>query len=170
MKLCRAYLVVFILIIMSCGIFTLCSCEKNNDDNVISDEEIQMEMFYKLYFAWDFGMHSNNSLLLAINEVKFQKNQNINIIFVHSKEEMDEILESDEICEDNIYAYPSEETEACVNKLNTLIKHKNLEISSYDLEYPITIDDVIENALNVSKLLYNREVVSLSEYTYISKQ
>lgn len=66
-----------------------------------------------------------------------------------------------------IISYPSAETANRVENLNLFIKSNQIDLSKYNLTYPITIEDLDNKLSEINNLIFDNEVINSSEFDYI---
>ena len=130
-----------------------------------------MELLNKVTIAWNFTMTGN----VYLNEARFQimreEVKYDNVYLFATKEEADQAVEEGKFGEKDIYAYPTDTTELRLGRLNGFIESKELKdkLADYGLEYPITIDDIVNKTESIRELIYNRDLFSISEFSRIAR-
>ena len=130
-----------------------------------------MEMYNRLTIAWNFTMTGN----VDINEASFQimreEVKYDNVYLYATKEDAEKAVEEGKFGEKDIFAYPTETTQLRLDRLNGFIESKELKdkLADYGLEYPITIDDIVNKTESIRELIYNRDLFSISEFSRIAR-
>ncbi len=159
----------FLCMFVVCMCCLLAGCGPNEASK--QKEEKNMEMYNRLTIAWNFTMTGN----VDINEARFlildEKAEYDNIYLFATKEEADQAVEEGKFGEKDIYAYPTDTTETRLNFLNYLIESKEIKdkLADYGLEYPITIDDIVNKTESIRELIYNRDLFTISEFAQIAR-
>ena len=73
--------------------------------------------------------------------------------------------------EGEIYVMPMERTYARLHVLNLLLKWDNAgdKVEKYNFEYPIELEDIINQTEDVWQLLHDREILSEENYEIMLK-
>ena len=130
-----------------------------------------MELLNKVTTAFNFSMTGN----VYLNEARFQimreEVKYDNVYLFATKEEADQAVEEGKFGEKDIYAYPTDTTELRLDRLNHYIESKDMKdkLADYGLEYPITIDDIVNKTESIRELIYNRDLFSISEFSRIAR-
>ena len=67
--------------------------------------------------------------------------------------------------EDVLVAFPSGTTLRMIENLNWLIEHDGIDLEPYGLEYPVTVEDIVDRWEGVCELVF--EGIGRSDYQFI---
>ena len=120
-----------------------------NGEETDAEGERQMdEVFLKAYYASNISLSSNSD---PINEYLDYKGrgevEKMELVFVHTAEEAEGYEEG------VIVAWPSAKTERVLASLNRFIVRDDIDPVQFELEYPVTIEDIIDRWEAVDELL-----------------
>lgn len=136
------------------------------------EEEVQMLLYHKVDIALNFGMYGTRGLS-GVGRNMFNKTEMYENVFLYADEELAEAaVERGEIGERDVYAYATETTLKRLEALNLFIERDNLadKLDTYDLEYPITMDDLINKTESFWQFVNDRSLLSQSEYNVITRR
>lgn len=136
------------------------------------EEEEQMLLYHKVDIALDFGMFGTRRLT-GVARNMLNKEETYENVFLYADEELAEAaVERGEIGERDVYAYATETTLKRLEALNLFIEWDNLadKLDTYDLEYPITLDDLISKTESFWQFVNDRSLLSQSEYNVITRR
>ena len=162
----KKYILKIGILCLLCLMLGSCSTEKNQ---VVNEEEEQMFLYHKVDIAIDFGMFGGPYLKDIARDMLDKKETYDNVFFYAEEELADAAIERGEIGERDVYAYATETTIKRLEVLNLYIEMENLtdKLDAYELEYPITLDDLINKTESLWQILHN--AISRSAYRTLTR-
>ena len=155
------------ILCLLCLMLAGCGAEKNEE---VYDEEEQTLLYHKVDLALDFGMFGL-PILTHVARNMLDKKETYENVFLYADEELAvAAVERGEIGERDVYAYATETTLKRLEALNLFIERDNLadKLDTYDLEYPITLDDLINKTESFWQFVNDRSLLSQVSYNSIS--
>ena len=123
-------------------LLSISACTRQKEDNtVVFDERIMTMM---TYYARDMGLQGESGLIRSILETRDYSS----IAFVVDLEEQDKVEES------ILFLWPSEKTYDILAAINRVVIRSEIDVTLFLLEYPITIENVINDWENVHHLWF----------------
>lgn len=155
------------ILCLICLMLAGCGAEK---DKEVYDEEEQTLLYHKVDIALDFGMKGGPYLKNIARNMLDKKETYENVFLYAGKDLADAAIERGEIGERDVYAYATEKTLTRLEVLNQYIEEDNLadKLDTYDLEYPITLDDLINKTESFWQFVNDRSLLSQVSYNSIS--
>lgn len=154
-----------------------CGTEKTEE---AYDEEQQTLLFHKVDIALDFGMLGGNidhdvgrhggPYLTHIARNMLDKEETYENVYLYAERELAyAAIERGEIGERDVYAYPTEKTLQRLEVLNLYIERDNLadKLDTYDLEYPVTLDDLLNKTELFWQFVNDRSLISQTSFNVI---
>ena len=147
--------------------FTLLACSSKQNTNT-TEEEINMELYNKMCVADDLGMigypQGFNRLISAMfrdHEVIYE-----NCYLFPDEASANAAVEAGQIGENDVYGFANVLTIKRLNYLNwTLYYNRTAHlITKYNLEYPLTVDNLVNQSDDMWQLINDRDIISQIDY------
>lgn len=143
---------------------------KTEENKRIYEEEVQRLLIYHIAdIAYKFGMEGDQfgarTRIYISNKVETYEN-----IFLYAGKDLaDAAVERGEIGERDLYAYATETTFKRLEVLNYFIESEDLadKLYMYDLEYPITVDDLINKTELFWQFMYDDSLLTNTQFDII---
>lgn len=100
-------------------------------------------------------MTSNKNLFKVGHEISNEETKYGGVFLFLTEDDANQAVEDGTIGESDIYAYANERTENVMENLNLAIRVNELEdrLLDYNLEYPVTVDDLVNKPDSVYQLM-----------------
>lgn len=150
--------------------FTLLACSSKQNTNT-TEEEINMELYNKMCVADDLGMigypQGFNRLISAMfrdHEVIYE-----NCYLFPDEASANAAVEAGQIGENDVYGFANVLTIKRINFLNWTLYYQRTAhlITKYNLEYPLTVDDLVNQPEDMWQLINDRDIISAARYNSI---
>lgn len=146
---------------------------KTEENNKIIEEQVQRLLIYRIVdLAYDFGMEGDR-LEGRTGMYILDKTETYENVFLYAGKDLaDAAIERGEIGERDLYAYATETTLKRLKLLNLFIEHHDLadKLDKYDLEYPITVDDLVNKTELFWQFVNDDTLISSWDYRVITKR
>ena len=143
--------------------------EKNN--KMIEEEVQRLLIYHKVDIAYRFGMEGDQ-ISSRTRHFILNKEETYENVFLYAGVDLaDAAVERGEIGERDIYAYATETTLKRLEVLNYFIEKDDLadKLDTYDLEYPITVDDLINKTELFWQFMYDDSFITNNQFDIIVK-
>ena len=149
MMINKNWISVFIIFILSfLDVCLLSGCQMFNNNKINMDDMILLEKVRDIQYAESFGMKSDNEVLYCIDltsRLQSDENKDKDIIFVLNKPDINN--------EEHIVIFPTETTEIYLKNYNEYIEYQNVDLTPYNLTYPLTMSDILQNRNEMTNLI-----------------
>ena len=152
--------------ILLCAVVFLMGCGESEEEKQkrLDEENARILLEHKLWVVYDFcfsdsrvvdwyftGKKKYKKITLYASEEEAAKDHNVS-----EKEEVDT----------EAYVYPTEWTYKRLDALNRGLRRDKAEdkVGKYNLEYPIELEDIINQTEDIWQLLHDREILSEDNY------
>ena len=159
----------FICLILFATVF-LMGCGESEEEKLkrLEEEKARTLILHKLMVANDFCFWGVPSPYYAEDDMRRGLKTYNKVTFYASEKEAakDYNVSEEEIVEGEIYVMPMEKTYKRLDSLNWGLRRDKSEskVEKYNLEYPIELDDIINQTEDVWQLLHDREILSEDNY------
>ena len=118
------------------------------------------EVLIKSYYASAMSLNYNRQPLRVYIEYEDRgETDKMELVFVHSAEEAEGYAEG------VIVAWPSAKTERILWSLNWFVARDEIDVTEFSLEYPVTMEDLIDRWEAVDELMQSLDRSSFSVIT-----
>ena len=145
---------------------------KTEENNKIYEEEVHRLLIYHIAdMASIFGMEGDQFGARTRIYIENKQKTYENIFLYAGKNLADAAVEREEIGERDLYAYATETTLKRLELLNYFIEKDNIadKLDAYDLEYPITVDDLINNTELFWQFMYDKSLLTNWQFDMIAR-
>ena len=107
-------------------------------EKVEMEKEIMVEKLRAIQYAETFSMASENNILYSLktrDRLEDEENKNKDIVFTLEKPAVKD--------PDHIVIFPTDHTEICLKHYNQYIIRESVDLTAYDLSYPLTMEDIL---------------------------
>ena len=155
-------------IILLC--FTLPACSSEQNTNII-EEEINMVLHDKMCVAYDLGMVGRPRGLNWLIAAMFRDHEVIyeNCYLFPDEASANAAVEAGQIGDNDVYGFADALTIKRINFLNWTLYYQRTAhlITKYNLEYPLTVDDLVNQPEDMWQLINDRDIISQIDYNDI---
>lgn len=159
-----------IVCLLLCVVVFLMGCGESEEEKQkrIEEENAKTLILHKLSVANDFCFWGVPYIDDAIDDIQRGYKTYNKVTFYASEEEAakDYNVYEEERVEGEIYVMPMEKTYRRLDALNRGLRRDKAEnkVEKHNLEYPIELEDIINQTEDVWQLLHDREVLSEDNY------
>ena len=163
----KAYTIIYIL--LSATVFLMgCGESEEEKQKRLEEENARTLILHKLDVANDFCFWGVPWPIDAEYDMRRGVKTYNKVTFYASEKEAakDYNVSEEETVEGEIYVMPTEKTYDLLDGLNWALKRDKTEneVEKYNLEYPIELEDIINQTEDVWQMLHDRKILSEDHY------